>query len=123
MIHDRDFLSWHFVFIGKLEMWLTSQGEQRFVPLPYWDPATPVPAELNKGNVSPNLPLPAGLLPGPIATIPDYATLNAEIVPYHGAVHVALGGQMPFPNTSPSDPIFWPFHAFLTAVYEHWRSH
>ena len=123
MIHDRDFLSWHMVFVGKLEMWLTSQGEQRFVPLPFWNPATPVPQELNNNNTSPNMALPASLRPGPIASIPDYETLNNEIVPYHNAVHDALGGQMPNPQTSPSDPIFWPFHGFLVAVYEHWRAH
>jgi hypothetical protein len=52
MIHDRDFLSWHTVFVGKLEMWLTSQGEQPFVPLPYWDAATPTPHEINKNNTA-----------------------------------------------------------------------
>lgn len=123
MIHDRDFLSWHMVFVGKLELWLTSQGEQRFVPLPYWDAATPIPHEINRNNTPPNLPLPAGLRPGPIAAIPDYAALNDQVVPYHNAVHNASGGQMPNPQTSPSDPLFWPFHAFLIAVYEHWRSH
>lgn len=61
--------------------------------------------------------------PGAIADIPDYMTLNNGLVPYHNAVHDNSGGQMPNPDTSPGDPIFWPFHAFLLAVYEHWRSH
>jgi hypothetical protein len=29
---------------------------------------------------------------------------------------------MPDPNTSALDPIFWPFHSFLLAIYEQWRS-
>ena len=69
------------------------------------------------------MPLPAGLRPGPIAQIPDYLTLNGLTVPYHNSVHNAMGGQMPDSRTSPGDPIFWPFHAFLMAVYEHWRYH
>lgn len=123
MIHDENFLSWHTIFVGRLENWLVSNNGAKFVPLPYWDPATPIPHEINKGNTAPSMPLPAGLRPGPIAAISNYLVLNSEIVPYHNAVHNALGGQMPDPSTSPSDPIFWPFHAFLLAVYEHWRSH
>lgn len=123
MIHDMNFLSWHSVFVGKLENWLVSNGGSQFVPLPYWNPATAIPTELDKGNTAPHLSLPAALRPGPIAAIPDYMAVNSAIVPYHNQVHDALGGQMPNTSTSPSDPIFWPFHGFLVAVYEHWRSH
>ncbi|GAC1366375.1 MAG: hypothetical protein NVSMB32_10620 [Actinomycetota bacterium] len=123
MIHDMGFLAWHAGFVGKLEHWLIMNDAQHFVPLPYWDPATPIPSELDNANTSPNLPLPDSLRPGAIATIPDYMTLNTDAVPYHNAVHDASGGLMPNPDTSPGDPIFWPFHAFLIAVYEHWRNH
>ena len=123
MIHDMGFLAWHNVFLGKLENWLVVNGGQEFVPLPYYDPATPIPAPLNKNNTDPNFPLPNSLRPGPIANIPDYMALNQVAVDYHNQAHGRFGGQMPFAQTSPSDPIFWPFHAFLVAVYEHWRSH
>jgi hypothetical protein len=123
MIHDMGFLAWHAVFVGKLEHWLVVNDAGELVPLPYWDPATPIPPELDNGNTSPNLPLPDAFRPGAIADIPDYMTLNNGIVPYHNAVHDNSGGQMPNPDTSPGDPIFWPFHAFLLAVYEHWRYH
>ena len=123
MIHGMGFLAWHAVFVGKLEHWLVINNASEFVPLPYWDPATPIPLELDNGNTSPNLPLPDEFRPGPIANIPDYMTLNNGIVPYHGLVHDHSGGQMPNPNTSPGDPIFWPFHGFLMAIYEHWRYH
>ena len=123
MIHGMGFLAWHNVFVGKLENWLVTNGGAAFVPLPYWDPATPIPVELNKNNTDPNLTLPESLRPGPIANIPDYMALNDLVVPYHNIVHNSMGGQMPFPPSSPSDPIFWPFHAFLIAVYEHWRNH
>jgi len=124
-IHAHGFLAWHTVFIAKLEQWLVLNGGGDFVPLPYYDPDTPVPAELNRGNTQPQPPVvfPDRLRPGPIADIPSYDVLNETIVPYHGDVHMGMGGQMPFAQSSPSDPIFYPFHAFLLAVYEHWRSH
>jgi len=33
------FLAWHQLNITKLEHWLVKNGGQKFVPLPYWDPA------------------------------------------------------------------------------------
>lgn len=122
-LHEEGFLAWHLVFIGKLENWLITNGGAEFVPLPYWDPATPIPAELNKNNRNPNRPLPGELRPGPIANIPNYMACNGFATPYHGEVHMNMGGQMPDADTSPGDPIFWPYHAFLIAVYEHWRNH
>ena len=122
MIHDMGFVAWHQHFVAKLETWLVMNGGGQFVPLPYWDPAKPIPAQLNKNNQNVNLPLPANLRTAAIKTIASYDVLNARLVPYHGAVHDALGGQMPNPDTSPSDPIFWPFHSFLVAVYERWRN-
>ena len=121
MIHDQGFLTWHQHFIAELETWLVNNGGPEFVPLPSWNPAKPIPAQLNKGNNNVNMPLPANLKPAALKKIATYLELNSRAVPYHGAVHMALGGHMPNPNTSPSDPIFWPFHAFLVAVYERWR--
>src|SRR5262245_7466602 len=37
----------HRAYIGGLETWLGQQGASRFVPLPAWDPANPIPAEFN----------------------------------------------------------------------------
>jgi LysM repeat protein len=122
-IHGVGFIAWHYVFVGKLENWLVVNGARAFVPLPYWDPGTPIPAELDKNNTDPNMPLPSNLRPGAIENIPNYMTLNNEMVPYHNMVHNASGGMMPFPHASPSDPLFWPFHAFLVAIYEYWRTH
>jgi hypothetical protein len=122
MIHGKGFLTWHQHFVAELETWLVNNGGVSFVPLPYWDPAKPIPAQLNNNNTNVNMPLPANLKPTALKSIPGYAVLNSRIVPYHNAVHNALGGQMPNPNTSPGDPIFWPFHAFLVAVYERWRN-
>lgn len=122
MIHDMGFVAWHQHFLAKLENFLVVNGAAKFVPLPYWNPAKPIPAQLNNNNnVNVNLPLPANLRPKALKTITSYTTLNNRLLPYHAAVHNNAGGHMPDPETSPSDPIFWPFHAFLVAVYERWR--
>ena len=122
MIHMQGFLVWHQHFLAELETWLVNNGGAKFVPLPYWNPAKPIPAELNNNNNNVNKPLPANLKPSALKTITSYTVLNNRMLPYHAAVHNAAGGQMPNPDTSPSDPIFWPFHAFLVAVYERWRN-
>jgi hypothetical protein len=122
MIHDQGFVAWHQHFVAELETWLVNNGGSAFVPCPYWDPAKPIPAQLNKSNTNVNMPLPKNLRPTALKKISNYDVLNGRLVPYHGQVHDALGGQMPNPQTSPSDPIFWPFHSFLVAVYERWRN-
>lgn len=122
MIHGAGFIAWHQHFVAKLENWLVTNSGAQFVPLPYWDPAKPIPSQLNKNNTDVNLPLPMNLRPKALKQITSYKTLNSRLLPYHAAVHNAAGGHMPDPETSPSDPIFWPFHAFLLAVYERWRN-
>jgi len=123
-IHGAGFIAWHAVFLAKLENWLAVNGGGEFVPLPIWYPGTPVPASLDRGNNgSVNVPFPDRLRPGPIVDVPSYEEFNSLTLGYHASVHNQLGGQMPFPTSSPSDPIFYAFHAFLLAVYEHWRSH
>lgn len=61
------------------------------------------------------MPLPMNLRPVALKKINTYDVIDHRLVPYHNAVHNALGGQMPNPDTSPSDPIFWPFYAFLVS--------
>ncbi len=122
MIHDIGLLTWHQHFLAKLEHWLVTNQGEKFVPLPYWNPTESIPAQLDRGNTNVNMPLPVNLKPPALKKITSYGLLNNRIVPYHNAVHDALGGQMPNPETSPSDPIFWPFHSFLVAVYERWRN-
>ncbi len=122
MIHGDGFVAWHQHFVAKLENWLVMNGGGRFIPVPYWDPAKPIPPQLNNNNTNVNLPLPANLRPKALKSIASYRVLNNRLLPYHAAVHNAAGGHMPDSQTSPSDPIFWPFHSFLVAVYERWRN-
>src|SRR2546422_3958800 len=61
MIHGDGFLAWHQHFIAELETWLVNNGGATFVPLPYWNPAKPIPTQLDKNNTNVNMPLPANL--------------------------------------------------------------
>ncbi len=122
MIHKDGFLAWHQHFVAKAEHWLVLNGSEKFVPLPYWDPAGSVPDQLNRKNKNVNMPLPQNLRPSALKKIASYTVLNNRVLPYHNKVHDKLGAQMPNPETSPSDPIFWPFHSFLLLVYEKWRN-
>src|SRR5260370_26134899 len=114
-IHDQGFLTWHQHFIAEAETWLVNNGGDNFVPLPYWNPAKPIPTQLDNNNTNVNMPLPANLKPAALKTITSYTELNNRVVPYHSAVHNAACGQMPNPHTSPGPPLFSPFHAFLVA--------
>jgi hypothetical protein len=122
MIHEIGFLAWHQYFLTKLEHWLVTNNNAKFVPLPYWDPANPIPSQLNKNNNNVNMPLPANLGQTALAQVTSYTELTNRILPYHAAVHNAAGGNMPDPEKSPGDPIFWPFHSFLLSIYEQWRN-
>jgi Common central domain of tyrosinase len=121
-IHGAGFIAWHQHFLARLDNWLIINNGDEFVPCPYWDPAKPIPPQLDANNTDVNMPLPNNLSQPALAEVFSYTELNNRIVPYHGAVHNAAGGMMPSPMSSPSDPIFWPFHAFLVSVYEHWRN-
>ena len=48
--------------------------------MPYWDPAKPIPAQLNKNN-NVNMPLPANLGSQALKTIATYDVLNARLLP------------------------------------------
>ncbi|MEM3065119.1 MAG: tyrosinase family protein [Candidatus Nitrosotenuis sp.] len=122
MIHGDGFISWHQYFIAKMENWLVTNGGQKFVPLPYWNPAKSIPPQLNKNNTSPKISLPANLRSSAVKAIASYQVLNSRLLPYHADVHNNSGGQMPDPENSPSDPIFWPFHSYLVRIYEKWRN-
>jgi hypothetical protein len=109
-------------FLGGTRDLACEQRRLSVRPVALWDPAKPIPAQLNKNNNNVNMPLPKNLRPAAIKKINSYSVLNGRLIPYHNAVHNALGGAMPNPDTSPSDPIFWPFHSLLAAVYERWSN-
>jgi len=128
--HGSSFLEWHRYFINKFETWLNENDGERFVPLPFWNPGDPIPAEFahpSAGRASENLnrPLPARFTIEGDGTqsLADYefSELNNDIeVNYHNGIHSGIDGVL---NTdrSPDDPIFWPLHALFDFVWEQWE--
>src|SRR5947207_10496926 len=72
MIHNMGFLTWHQHFIAELETWLVNNGGAKFVPVPYWNPAKPIPPQLDKNNTNVNMPLPTNLRPAALKQINSY---------------------------------------------------
>jgi hypothetical protein len=120
----------HRAYIAKLENFLTTQGAGRFVPLPAWDPATPIPAELNVvkatdagvarpplRNLTPNRPKPAEFAPPSVCNFASATVLGDAVNPWHGSVHTTIGGTMADITISPAAPIFWCWHAYVDEIY------
>ncbi len=138
--YGAEFLNYHRSIIGELEDYLSAHGGADLVPIPFWNPAVPIPPELNHPvigrNSNPNKPLPSwatvagGSTPDPIfghtsllqfrSTDELGLALDANDG-YHSAVHEAVRGDMFDIHTSPKDPVFWPWHAFLDNVWLTWQ--
>jgi hypothetical protein len=136
IIHnDVHIFTGHRTYIEELEAFLASQGAQRFVPLPKWDPATPIPSEFNVvkpqddgtprpplRNLNPNLPMPPQFAAPAVCAIADGNALgNAVNRPWHGDVHIAVGGTMSLFSIASAAPIFWCWHAFVDEIYYDWQ--
>lgn len=125
----------HRAYIAGMEAFLAANGGGQSVPLPKWDPATPIPAEFNVvrdqdngtprpplQNPNPNRPLPAQYQPPALCNFASGAQLGNSINGWHGGVHVAIGGSMGNGSIASAAPIFWCWHAFLDDVYYDWQS-
>jgi hypothetical protein len=120
----------HRAYIGRLETWLGQQGASRFVPLPAWNPANPIPAEFNVvkptdagvprpalRNLTPNLPKPASFAPPSVCNFASASVLGNAVNSWHGNVHDTVGGAMADITISPAAPIFWCWHAYVDEIY------
>ena len=126
----------HRNFIGDLERWLLQQGAGEFVPLPSWNPANPIPPEFNvvkpqdNGvarpalvNLNPSLGKPAGFVPPALCGIGNADALwnfPTGVDPWHGAVHVTIGGTMGDIHIAPAAPIFFCWHGYIDEIYDDW---
>lgn len=129
------FLAFHRNFIGKLEDNL-SQGQSQYVPLPTWNPFDPIPTEFShpgRSTSNPRIRLPSwATQAGGAARDPvfGYTSLGqfqssdelgrALGANFHGSVHTTIGGDMSL-FSSPRDPIFYPWHAFLDDLWSEWE--
>lgn len=126
-------LEGHREYIRELENFLQANGGGAFVPLPKWDPATPIPAEFNVVkpqddstarpalvNLNPNRPLPAAFQRPALCSIRNADALGNALDGWHASVHIRVGGTMRDATISPAAPIFWCWHAFIDDVYSAW---
>ena len=120
------FLRWHRQFLNGFEQWqrLRLANADAFVPLAFWDPREPVPAEFPyqpRNTSNPSLPLPPDLGMERLAAM-DFRTFSSTLEAYHNAVHDTIGGDMGDRRTSPRDPCFWLLHSYFDNIFAEWEA-
>lgn len=132
--NDIHIFTGHRAYIEGLEAFLSSRGASRFVPLPKWNPANPIPNEFNVvrpqdngtaraplQNLNPNRPMPSQFAFPAVCSFTNGDDLGNAVNPWHGGVHGAVGGTFgSFPIASAA-PIFWCWHAFVDDIYHDWQ--
>jgi hypothetical protein len=122
----------HRAYILGMENYLTANGGGAFVPLPFWNSASPIPAEFNvvknQGparpplvNLNPNVPKPPQFEYPALCDYDDPAQLGNDINGWHGSVHCAIGGTMCSLPVASAAPIFWCWHSFVDHIYWDWQ--
>ncbi len=125
----------HGDYIRKMEDYLVAAGAGRFVPLPEWNPANPIPEEFgvvraeDSGterpplvNLNPGMPLPPRFRLPDLCEFESADALGNEINPWHIHLHTTVGGTLGQFRIASAAPIFWCFHAFISEVYQTWLS-
>ncbi len=122
----------HRAYLLGMENYLSGNGGGAFVPLPFWNSASPIPPEFNVvKNPGPSRPPLVNLNPG-IAKPPQFehpavceyddpAQLGNDINGWHGAVHCTIGGTMCMLPVASAAPIFWCWHGFVDHIYWDWQ--
>ncbi len=124
----------HGEYVNRLEDFLAGNGGRRFVPLPAWDPAEPIPKEFDVvkerddgtprpplKNLNPGMPLPAKFVMPELCDFGSAGSLGNEINPWHVHVHTTVGGTLGQFRIASAAPIFWNFHVFVGQVYRDWQ--
>ena len=111
-----------------LPYWDYSDPNQRVLPAPFRDPASPLFVAERDADVNNGIAPGAGLdfifdhCAGLAETVFDFASSSLEGTP-HGQVHVwvaGAGGLMAGFDTAARDPIFWLHHANIDRLWESW---
>lgn len=123
----------HSAYIEGMEAYLLASGGGKFVPLPQWDPADPIPEEFSVVkaqddgakrpplvNLNPQMSLPRRFVPPNLCDFISADTLGNEINPWHIHVHTTVGGTLGQFRIAAAAPIFWCFHVFVSEVYFEW---
>ena len=140
---DEMFFSWHRDYIQGLENWLLQRAPQ-FVPLPAWDPSSPIPTPFqqvveglgNIANINPLQGLPdmyivdsmtceqfANFGTHDMANFAGFiragvANTTGGSFTNHNQVHSQIGGTMASVATASGAVIFWLFHAHIDELYQ-----
>lgn len=123
------FLYFHRNYIAGLERYLQRQGFEKWVPLPQWNPADPIPEEFNipdtgsgrLRNLNPNISFsPRFDLPN-LASFHSDEELGMALIGPHNRVHRRVGGVMNNLWRAPEAPIFWPWHSFIDDIWWNWQ--
>ncbi len=132
------FLSWHRIYLLKLEGLLRNIDDRLFIPYWQWTVDRAVPAWL--AGFAPQVPMPNGttlnvtrspqhpnFLPSPgtvttIEAVGDWPTFvrNLEDGP-HNRVHGWVGGRMNDILFSPADVLFWLHHGEVDRIWHNWQ--
>lgn len=126
----RGFFNGHRQYIRRLEAFLAANGGGRFVPLPKWDPASPIPPEFDfvkpgpdRGpllNLDPRQPMPTWFMFPAVCRFRSIEDLYNAIMPWHDSVHNTVGGAMSDMMNASAAPIFFCWHAFTDDIYADW---
>lgn len=120
------FLSWHRVYLYKMEVLLGVYATD--IRIPYWDWA-------NDHELPTWVYKPSGVSRGPVTSIklpspPDvsetmkkstYLEFTNSLEGLHNTVHRWAGGTMDNLMYSPKDPIFWLHHANVDRIWLLWK--
>lgn len=130
-VHDNpeSFLSFHRDYVRGLESYLEKEGMSKWVPLPKWDPALPIPEEFNipssgpgrLRNLNPNISFYPQFDRRNLINFKTQADLGMALMARHNTVHSTVGGVLNNLREAPQAPIFWAFHAFIDDIWHDWQ--
>ncbi len=124
----QSFFHGHRAYIQRLEAYLLRNGAGRYVPLPKWDPATPIPGTFRMvnsnyqqlENFEIGMQIPVAFRGQALRQFDSMPTLFQAISPWHDQVHVRVGGCMGDLMTAPAAPIFFCWHACVDDLFDEW---
>jgi hypothetical protein len=140
----------HRAYLRRMQNFLSVYGE-KWLPggnLPFWTPNTTIPSgftdiKSNPANcfsdtpgctgwiqaphatLSPGIALPSSLTAANMCALnPTVNALHSNLDPWHGGVHVTVGGASGTFRTfdSPAATIFWPWHRYIDDLYTQWKA-
>jgi tyrosinase len=131
------FLGWHRVFLFELEMMLTANDPDCFIPYWDWTSNRDIPSwikdfkptiEVDGNRIS--VTRSPGTVVSQLPTSQDVSNVNNETTyinfthrreSVHNTVHSWVGGIMNDIMYSPSDPIFWLHHSNIDRIWSIWQ--